>query len=153
MQIRSKTGLMIEHAPIRLPEAFPCTASELYVLDAVPILHLHRHDCLEIGYCYSGAGMFMVDEKTVSFQEGDVSVINSLEFHLASSMKGTVSEWIWINVDPQRLLGPTAPDPALLNPLVLSGAGFNNIVTPQQDPELGGLVKILIAELRARPAG
>ena len=152
MQKRSKTGISVTYTPIRLPDDFPCAAGELYAQMDKAITYLHRHECLEIGYCYSGSGIFMVDQKTLPFQAGDVSVISSQEFHLARSVEGTVSQWVWVNVNPLQLLGTAAPDPSVLNALALSGAGFNNIVPSRQDPELGGLVKVLIAELREKPS-
>jgi len=54
---------------------------------------LHVHDSLEVGYCYDGRGIFVIEDKVFPFSAGDVCVINSSEMHLARSAEGTESHW------------------------------------------------------------
>lgn len=139
-------------APVDLPEAFPCTGGGLYVQRDRPISFLHLHDCIELGYCHDGAGIFMVGRKVLPFRAGDVSVITEHEVHLARSVEGTVSRWTWVYFDPVRLIGP-AGDPKELDLAGLCGERFNNIVSPGQDRELGPLLRALITELDGRGMG
>lgn len=142
--------LPVLFAPVELPEAFPCAASRLYRQADRPITLLHFHHCLELGLCHSGTGIFMVDRKVLPFRGGDVSVITSREVHLARSAAGTVSEWTWVNLDPVRLLGPSISSPELLSTAGLAGPDFANVVSPEADPALAGLLRLVIRELETR---
>src|SRR5687768_4151735 len=99
MQKRS-SGLEIVFAPIPLDPELPITGGLPFVQADNPITLLHYHDCLELGYCFSGSGIFMVGEKVLPFGAGDVAFINHTEVHLAQSAPGTHSEWTWIYLDP-----------------------------------------------------
>src|ERR1700742_1607573 len=81
------------YAPIALPDDFPLVDQGHFAQGDAPITFLHGHDCLELGYCYEGAGVFVIGEKLLPFRGGDVSVIPPAEFHLARSMAGTRSKW------------------------------------------------------------
>lgn len=37
--------------------------TEIDIVSVERITGLHYHNCLEIGYCYEGSGIFIVDEK------------------------------------------------------------------------------------------
>jgi hypothetical protein len=69
-----------------------------------PITFMHRHNCLEIGYCHSGAGIFVVEDKTLPYRAGDVSIISEAEMHQAWSIAGMRSEWTFVEVDPLALV-------------------------------------------------
>ena len=139
-------------SPAGLPDDFPCTGSGLYVQHDRPISFLHLHDCIELGYCHDGTGIFMVGGKVLPFRAGDVSVINEREVHLARSVEGTVSRWTWVYFDAVRLVGPVG-EAKELDCSGLCGERFNNIVSAGQDRELGPLLKALIAELEQRGKG
>jgi AraC-like DNA-binding protein len=113
-----------------------------------PITYLHGHDCLEIGYCHSGAGIFAIAGKVLPFGAGDVTVIGPSEFHLARSMPGTSSVWDWIYLDPLRLLPLPPPNLRSVDLSRLAGDRFSNVISAEKDPFLAVLVKELIAELR-----
>ena len=72
--------------------------SKPYIQDDKEIDYLHFHDSLEIGYCLSGFGIFNINNQPSTFESGDVVVIPPGNFHLASSSKGTISNWIWIYI-------------------------------------------------------
>ena len=136
------------HSPIALPADFPVTVHAFHEQDDQPITWLHVHDCVEIGYCYDGAGIFVIGGKILPFRAGDVSVITSAEVHLAQSVPGTRSRWAWIYVDPFRLLRGFGREEASLDTSALAGRGFRNIVSPKRDLFVGALVQELVTELQ-----
>jgi len=145
--------MKIDYAPIQLDSAFPIRGGQPFVQSDRPITHLHIHDCLELGYCFSGSGIFMVGEKVLPFSAGDVSFINHTEVHLARSAPGTHSEWTWIYLDPMRLAGAPGAEPGRLDPLPFAGHSFGNIIPESGQPAINRVVLRMIEELRARSAG
>ena len=136
-----------------MPEEFPIAGGNLSEQGDRPITWLHGHDCLELGYCYEGAGTFVIGGKVLPFRTGDVSVITPAEFHLAQSVPGTSSRWAWIYLDPSRLIRMTGPEAGVLSTGGWSGARFRNLISSQRDPFLGSLVRELAAELKGKSRG
>ncbi len=118
-----------------------------------PITFLHVHDCLELGYCYSGSGIFVVGDKVLPFAAGSVSFINHTEVHLAQSVPGTQSEWTWVYLDPLRLVRHPDADVRQLDPTGLAGRGFANILSGERYPEVARIVLRMVDELRSRAVG
>jgi len=152
MQKRS-SSLKIIFTPVSLPPALPICGGEPYSQSDNPITYLHVHDCLELGYCFSGNGVFFVGEKVLPFQAGDMVFINQTEVHLARSAPGTVSEWSWIHCDPIRLVGHSAENISDLDPTPFAGPDFLNILSSSTHPALGRIVQRMIEELRAPAPG
>lgn len=138
------------YVPYDLPDEFPVGGGGIGKQRDREILHLHLHNCLEVGYCYSGSGIFVVEDKVFDFKEGDVSIINDKEMHLASSTKGTVSTWSWILLDPARLIGAAVSDPGLLSISELGGSDFSNIVSPKESPEICRSIRSISEEMMVR---
>ena len=125
MQNRSKYGL--KYVPLEFPDAFP-----LYIHDHLrhpsrEIAVLHRHNCMELGFCVDGKGLFAVEGKIMDFRSGDFTVIGSSEAHLAASAPGTTSHWYWFYLDFERLLRPAFPETDLRFLGSLRGAAFRNV--------------------------
>jgi AraC-like DNA-binding protein len=154
VQKRPSSSYRTESAPINLPDDFPVAGGEgMHRQDDAPITRLHLHNCLEIGYCHAGSGIFVIEDKVLPFATGDVTVINDRELHLARSTAGTISEWTWLMIDPLRLLGSVEPDPALIDIAPLSGPAFANVLAGDRHPEITAAVRAIIAELRGRSPG
>jgi len=153
MQKRPKMPYRLEYAPISLSEDFPITDGGVYRQPDKPITRLHIHDCLELGYCHHGSGIFVVENKVFPFQTGDVSVINHREMHLAQSAKGTFSEWTFVSLDPLRLLGACVDDSGLLNTSSLCGPLFKNILAGQQHSGIRQIMRELVKELSEKKSG
>jgi AraC-like DNA-binding protein len=153
VQNRSAGPIRRQYAPYELPADFPIIAGARHSPSTTPIAWLHMHDCLELGYCHQGAGIFMVEDKVIPFSAGDVSVINDREMHLAQSAPETGSSWSFIMLDPARLIGAASEDRDVLRVGPLGGPGFPNILKPPAHPELVGAVRQLVAELEAARPG
>lgn len=90
-------------SPIILPKEFPVSGGTLYEQSDKDITMLHHHHCLEIGYCYEGSGIFVIDDQIYPFQAGDGSLIHANRIHLAQSTKGTSSKWRFLSLDAEAL--------------------------------------------------
>ena len=150
MQFRSH-DFKIKFLPIQLDPVFPMGGGGIYVQSDRPITQLHAHDCLEIGYCYSGSGIFIVGEKVLPYEAGDVVFINHTEVHLASSAPGTQSHWSWIYLDPVRMLSHLGEDRA--DPTLLAGSDFNNVLSGKLHPDLSAIVLKMLGELEGAMPG
>jgi AraC-like DNA-binding protein len=153
MHKRPSRPYRIVHAPISLAEDFPIGGGNFSEQGDKPITLLHGHDCLELGYCYEGAGTFVIGSKVLPFRTGDVSVITPAEVHLAQSVPGTSSRWAWIYLDPSRLVRLIGTEAGLLATAGMSGARFRNLISTERDPFLGPLVRELASELNEQARG
>ncbi len=153
MQNQPIRDLLIELSSIDLPEDFPAQADiESGFVPDQHIDYLHYHNCLEIGYCHEGSGIFLVEKKILPFSRGDAVIFSTNERHLAQSNKGVVSQWTWIYADAARLhlLGN---EPAFRDAENLAGDDFVNVLHEKDHAPLVGLVKGMIAELKERKEG
>lgn len=138
MQNRSKHPLL-KFAPIPLQANFPLRISEPFAQSDRPIEFLHAHDCLELGFCHEGSGIFMVGSKVLPYRGGEGIFIGPAEPHLAQSSPGTKSHWRWIWLDPTRLLDERASRWAEL--ALLAGPHFQNVLSPSVAPIVRQIVE------------
>lgn len=144
MQKTSNYGF---YDPILLDERFPVT----FPLFHQPPDEPHIHNCFEIGYCYQGAGIFLIGNKIFSCYSGDAVFINSQEFHILKNDSPQNSRWKFINLRPQALLtGWVHPDGLKFDMADFAGEHFSNVVHAREHPALTGLTALLIAELEAQ---
>lgn len=118
-----------------------------------PIVQLHYHDCLEIGYCYSGVGVFVIEDKVFPFSAGDVVIISKQERHCARSHSDSIMNGIYCWTDPEILLGHMADDSDILNTDRFSGPHFRNVLPGGEFPEISHLVHRIMTEVVERPVG
>lgn len=102
---------------------------------------LHYHDSLEIGYCYEGSGVFLVDGHVLPFQAGSASIIAPRSLHIARSAADAPSQWRFMNLDPARLLD--AADGARLG---TPNLGEGSILPPGDGEGIPWLVRELLEE-------
>lgn len=94
--------------PYLLPTDFPVDWLGHYIQGDEDITFLHFHNCLEIGYCLEGSGVFIVEDKILPYAKGDVCLIFPNQLHLAQSIKGQTSKWHFCFIDPQALFSADA---------------------------------------------
>ena len=152
MQKRTYSNLSRIQAPITLPAAFPIICSDYHHPDR-PIKSLHRHNCLEIGYCHNGSGIFVVEEKVMPYKAGDICVINDREMHIARSATGTYSDWTFIQFDPARLTPCPTALPETYDISRLGGPAFVNLSSSADHPDLRDVILLMIDELKTKKAG
>ncbi len=129
---------------VTLDEKLLASVSRDYLQADREISRLHFHNCHELGYCFEGAGIFMVEGKILPFKAGDALFIARDERHLAQSLRGTVSRWRWLYFDFERLLCPAFPDANLAEMSCFSGPEFQNVLSKDAQPKLCSIVRSLI---------
>ena len=125
MQNQPKHDLLLE--PVSFTDSYPLLIHDQHDHPSREIVYLHRHNCLELGLCVKGDGIFVVEGKILTFSAGDFSVISPSEAHLATSSPGTTSHWIWFYFDSERILLPRFPEMDLNFLHLLRGGNFSNI--------------------------
>ena len=85
MQKQAQYSLTVA-AIVNMSEDFPLYFQQNYIQKDEEITELHVHDKFEIGYCYEGSGIFVVENKVIPFSEGDVCVLSSSEITYTKSI-------------------------------------------------------------------
>ena len=136
-------------ASFELTDKFPVSDVDFNSRTEHPKVKPHIHNCLELGYCFSGAGVFLVGNKMLPFKAGDAVIISELEIHIAKSNPNTVSYWGFINLDIVKLLINVPTDLNAAEKLSkISGGGFSNIIDGSKYPQLCDKIKELLFERR-----
>lgn len=135
------------YTPVRLNANFPVSDLD-YTTRNDAFFEYHLHDCFEIGICRKGSGIFLIEEKILSFNEGDAVIINHHEFHTMQSSPGQTVDWNFINLSPELLLsGILGSESTILDTNLFSGSNFINIFTNISHPIICSYVKCIIDEL------
>jgi AraC family transcriptional regulator, activator of mtrCDE len=92
-----------EKSDPQIASDFPVSDPTMFEQSDRDITMLHYHDYFEIGYCYQGSGIFVIEDKIYPFQAGDASLIHRGRIHLAQSAKGTSSQWRFLSLDVDSL--------------------------------------------------
>jgi AraC-like DNA-binding protein len=146
----------IEYYPLPLADEFPVSSLDYKheIIEEQEITSLHVHDCLEIGYCYNGAGIFIVDDKILPFSNGDICIIFKDQFHKAQSEKGKSSQWDFVNINVELLLADINVQNLLVITRILRGCtDFINILKSDQHPDITLITKDIIEEIRMAKSG
>lgn len=125
--------------PQRLPAAWPFRRCDWRLGDR-PVVHMHRHEVLELGLCRSGCGTYLVEDKEMRFAPGDALVIGPGEMHWSRSDPGSESRWTYLFADPLRLLAGVPDCGELLRLDDLAGPGFANVLARDRHPGLVDLI-------------
>jgi AraC-type DNA-binding domain-containing proteins len=143
MQKQLSPDVNVKYYNVLLNENFPITYFP-YSQEHKEVGRLHYHDSFEIGLCIGGNGIFFIDNRVESYQQGDVSFLFPHQPHIAQSHSEAPSNWFFISVD---LISLFADNAALINNLLLNQYSIPNILSPLQDEDLPSLINIIIHEL------
>ena len=136
------------YAPIKLDPEFPVSELDHTMRAEIPI-EAHVHDCLEIGYCFNGSGIFIVENKILRFRVGDAVVINHRELHTMKGSPDSITDWYFLSLSPAALLaGIVREEEEVLETENLSGPDFNNILASETHPDICKLIVSIIDEIR-----
>lgn len=150
MRFQSKSQLSpeSEFAPIHLASDFPVSGVDVNIRGEVPDIPPHIHDCLELGYCYSGDGLFLVEDKILPFRAGNAVFINNREVHVMMSSPGGKTHWAFLNLDPRALLsGYVSERDERLETASFCGDAFPNVI---DDGKFSGIVPLIRDIVEAR---
>lgn len=152
MQIHPSSLNNINYVPYSFATDFP-----IYDLDGSPHSppangnHMHYHNCLEIGFCYGGSGIFLVGNRILPFSKGDVSIIFNNQIHIANSNSFDMSYWRFVMIEPNALLSLFKNRP--LEAFITGSStllDFPHILNSKNHSEICNLVKMIIDNLTKR---
>lgn len=112
--------------------------------------NVHYHNFLEIGYCESGAGLFIVDGEIIPFNGKCCSIIYEGQIHIAKSLSPEKSLWHFLYIDLGKLFFKL--DPVELKTLKFTQYSFYtfpNLLHYQEDPALYHMISEIMAECAA----
>lgn len=136
-------------SPIKFREPVAAYAFHHYQQD-LPINKLHRHQVIELGYCLSGSGIFVIEGKTYNYTHGDIAIISEVDSHLARSVPGTESEWLFIHFDPAFACFDFLRSD-LLDTSCLSGPDFINIISEKNNLRLAAAIRDFFTIYQEKP--
>src|SRR5208283_3619362 len=95
--------------------------------------------------------VFVVENKTLPFHTGSISVINNSEYHVAINKKGIKSEWFFLEMNPEKLLfNFHGFDFSHIDIEHWCGSKFNNIIDSTKNPAISELVLAIASELKMK---
>lgn len=112
--------------------------------------NLHFHKQLELGLCLSGHGIFYIHNEIYPFGPGDISLIYPGESHIAQSARTAPSDWQFLTVDIEALLGSWQDFGALRTLAEQYGAGriLSGTENKQVAPYLRRLISLYYEDAR-----
>ena len=152
-QPRPVAGCALLHYPIAC-HAGSYPVSPLWEVtvepESHPITDMHDHDALEVGYCFSGSGVLVLEDRVLHFNAGNISILPSGMMHMSRGAAGQAARWSYFWVDPALLLAgtPDADDMARIG--VFASPGFPVILSQQKSAELCQTVRQIVLELREK---
>jgi len=105
MKKKSSVSLPLIYRPYNLPVNFPVVAflGDRWIVSMKKPQFLHFHNCIEIGYCITGAGLIHLNGNSIPYEKGDISIIYANTPHISISNQGP-SSWEYIYFDPELFL-------------------------------------------------
>lgn len=114
---------------------------------------LHYHTCIEIGYCVKGNGECCIDDRRYRFEKGDMQIVMPYRPHFSTSDVGVDSRWVWIFIEPYRVLGESdlvgASD--TIRRMIGENIGLSCIFKPQELPALADIIRKIDCEIADEP--
>lgn len=89
---------VIEYRHYSLPIQFPVLllSGDRWRISDIKSEHLHFHNHLEIGICYSDSGIMEIKGEAVPFKAGDITFLPRFLPHTTYSSKDSASLWSYL---------------------------------------------------------
>lgn len=105
----------------------------------------HFHNCMEIGYCYDGSGIGFIEDKKVTYKQGDICVIAPNTIHMFAAKENMTSKWEWIMADTAVALKGTKYEALGRDKrLLMDNPAASNIFPESEYPSLMYKVKMML---------
>jgi AraC family transcriptional regulator, activator of mtrCDE len=115
-----------------------------------PVSFMHYHNYLELGYCYKGSGIFLIDEKVLPFSAGDASIVFENQIHIAQSDAKDPSDWKFVTLDTTKLLSNfDFTDLGTLSGLLKRIHSSENIYKKSSAANIPALINEIIMEMES----
>lgn len=112
---------------------------------------LHFHNLLEIGFCLEGSGHMVLDERTVSYAPGSLTVIPQNFPHVTNSWMSSLSYWEYLFLDPEAILNTAYPEDGIFVHKLMDRINHDAVcLDAGENEELVSLVRMAMEECRDR---
>ncbi|MEC0169145.1 AraC family transcriptional regulator [Paenibacillus graminis] len=142
---------VIEYRHYSLPIDFPVLllSGERWKISDIRSEHLHFHNHLEIGICYSDSGIMEFQGEPVPFTAGDVTFIPRYLPHTTYSSPDTASLWSYLFFSPEELFQHSFKSVfSSFEPDLWAVTGKNCILNKEQYPKVYTLATSVVEELK-----
>lgn len=75
-----------------------------------PIVDLHFHNLMEIGWCCYGAGEIILEGKSVPYRDGTLTVIPKNYPHTTNAAQANLNKWQYLFLDMDKTVQELYPD-------------------------------------------
>lgn len=142
---------VIEYRHYSLPIPFPVLllSGERWRISDIKSEHLHFHNHLEIGICYSDGGIMEIKGEAVPFKAGDVTFLPRYLPHTTYSSPGSASLWSYLFFSPEELFQHSFKSAySSFEPNLWRVQGKNCILNKEQYPKVYSLAASVVEELK-----
>lgn len=116
-----------------------------------PILDLHFHNLLEIGFCYEGKGELVFEGTVYPYKEGTVTIVPKNYPHTTNSVRSVINRWEYLFIDLDKVLPEIMPDRKRQAEQLLECINKNAICTSvSENPDLAALIRAILREMTQR---
>lgn len=133
-----------------LPANFPVIGllGSSWQYKSEPVSRMHFHNCLEIGYLYSGSGNYYVDDQIVPFEAPCIVIAPPNAPHANIVTNDSTCGWKWLYVDPLLLLPQLSPRLAnAVSQYQHALSGVDCILPASEHPKVMTLIELIIDEM------
>lgn len=133
-----------------LPANFPVLGllGSSWRITDVPVLRMHFHNCMEIGYLYAGSGEFHIGDTVLRFSAPCLVIAPPNVPHAHRADPGTECCCKWIYVDPQTMLPNLSSRlSSKLGEYQRGLSGEECILAGERFPEVLALIRMIVDEM------
>ncbi|WP_434752866.1 helix-turn-helix domain-containing protein [Paenibacillus amylolyticus] len=142
---------VIEYRHYSLPIDFPVLllSGERWKISDIKSKHLHFHNHMEIGICYSDGGVMEIKGERVPFRAGDVTFLPRYLPHTTYSSPNTASRWAYLFFSPEKLFQHSLKTPQTTMELNLRAIQASRCVLHKdQYPKVYTLATSIVEEIQ-----
>lgn len=133
-----------------LPANFPVIGllGDSWKMEFAPPTRAHFHNCMEIGFLYTGSGRVYIGNREIRFQAPCLVVMPPNVPHVHSADEGQVCGWKWLYVDPQTMLPQLSPRlSSKISEYQRSLGGEDCVLSAKDHPKVYALTEMIIEEM------
>lgn len=142
---------VIEYRHYSLPIQFPVLllSGDRWRISDIKSEHLHFHNHLEIGICYSDSGIMEIKGEAVPFKAGDITFLPRFLPHTTYSSKDSASLWSYLFFSPEELFQHSFKSAySSFEPNLWRVQGRNCVLSKEQHPKVYYLATSIVEELK-----
>ncbi|MCD8015278.1 MAG: AraC family transcriptional regulator [Lachnospiraceae bacterium] len=116
--------------------------------DGRPLSNLHFHNLMEIGYCFEGKGSIVLEDETLEYGPGTITVIPKNYPHTTNGVDRTNNHWEYLFIDAEKSLSSFYPDDSRQAQFLLTRIYRNAFcTTAEESSSLSILIRAILREM------